>query len=273
MIDLLDSIHDDITFLDRDLKVVWSNWRHREKSIWSGIPEPGQCCHEIIAGRLEPCAGCPVPEVLRTGGEAEGVVNSPDGGVCRIMAAPVHDELGNIVVRVAVPDDLDALIDRDLQAFSGTFTVEERVLWREMLDLKRFRVAYDGGDLVGVAGSHELELTLPGGAVVPLGGTTWVSVAPTHRRRGIVTRLMAEVHSDIESRGGPIAGLVASEGGGMRAAYWTAAVLGALEDDTANTTPLIESPGAATMPSDTTRPPIVFRPSSLTQSPRSTSDP
>lgn len=117
-----------------------------------------------------------------------------------------------IQFRQAVPDDLDALIDRDLQAFSGTFTADERVTWRELLDLDRFRVAYDGPDLVGVAGSHELELTLPGGAIVPLGGTTWVSVAPTHRRRGIVRRLMDDVHADIDERGEPIAGLMASEG-------------------------------------------------------------
>lgn len=118
----------------------------------------------------------------------------------------------SITFRTAVPDDLDALIDRDLQAFSGTFTAEERATWRGLLDLDRFRVAYDGGDLVGVAGSHELELTLPGGAIVPMGGTTWVSVAPTHRRRGIVRRLMREVHDDIDDRGEPVTGLMASEG-------------------------------------------------------------
>ncbi len=118
----------------------------------------------------------------------------------------------SVSIRPAVSDDLDALIQRDLQAFSGTFTAEERTTWRELLDLERFRVAYDGSDLVAAAGSHELELTLPGGAVVPLGGTTWVSVAPTHRRRGIVRRLMDEVHADIDERGEPVAGLIASEG-------------------------------------------------------------
>lgn len=122
------------------------------------------------------------------------------------MEAPTDLE-----IRPAVSDDLEALIDRDLQAFSGTFTADERATWRELLNLDRFRVAYDGADLVGVAGSHDLELTLPGGATVPLGGTTWVSVAPTHRRRGIVTRLLAEVHADIGQRA-PAAALLASEG-------------------------------------------------------------
>lgn len=117
----------------------------------------------------------------------------------------------DLEIRAAVADDLEALIDRDLQAFSGTFTADERVTWRELLNLDRFQVAYDGTDLVGVAGSHDLELTLPGGGIVPLGGTTWVSVAPTHRRRGIVRRLLDGVHTDIAQRA-PAAALMASEG-------------------------------------------------------------
>lgn len=124
----------------------------------------------------------------------------------------MSDRLGNIEIRVATSEDLEAMFDRDLQAFSGSFTVDERSTWRELLDIDRFRVAYDGPDLVGVAGSHELALTLPGGAIVPMGGTTWVSVAPTHRRRGILTQLIDEVHADIAMRGEPIAGLLASEG-------------------------------------------------------------
>ena len=117
-----------------------------------------------------------------------------------------------LTYRRAEPDDLSAMIDRDLQAFSGSFTPDERKAWRDLLDFDRFRVAYDGADLVGVAGSHELELTLPGDGIVPLAGTTWVSVAPTHRRRGILTRLMDELHADIDERREPVAGLMASEG-------------------------------------------------------------
>jgi predicted acetyltransferase len=42
---------------------------------------------------------------------------------------------------------------------------------------------------------------------------TWVAVAPTHRRQGILTRLMAELHDDIDARREPISMLTASEGG------------------------------------------------------------
>ncbi len=137
-------------------------------------------------------------------------------------------------------------IDRDLQAFSGTFTADERATWRELLDLDRFRVAYDGVDLVGVAGSHELELTLPGGAIVPMGGTTWVSVAPTHRRRGIVRRLMDEVHTDIDDRGEPIAGLMASEGSIYeRFGYGVATRRRVIEMDTRGDAKVVDPPDDA----------------------------
>ena len=42
---------------------------------------------------------------------------------------------------------------------------------------------------------------------------TWVSVAVTHRRQGIMTRLLDAVHDDIDARGEPLAALTASEGG------------------------------------------------------------
>jgi predicted acetyltransferase len=63
-----------------------------------------------------------------------------------------------------------------------------------------------------VAGSFALDMTVPGGATVPMGGVTWVSVAATHRRQGLLRRLLGAIHADIDDRGEPVAGLGASEG-------------------------------------------------------------
>lgn len=82
---------------------------------------------------------------------------------------------------------------------------------RSVIDLSRFRVAIDDGQIVGVAGSFALDVTLPGGTTVPMSGITWVSVAATHRRRGILTRLMDACHADTDDRGEPVAMLFASE--------------------------------------------------------------
>jgi predicted acetyltransferase len=114
-------------------------------------------------------------------------------------------------LRVPTPDDLDAMFRRDEEAFGGTLDDAQRDLWRRDIDLDRFRVAQDGDVIVGVAGSFPFELTLPGGAQVALGGTTWVSVAPTHRRQGLLRRLIEAVHADIDERDEPVAGLLASQ--------------------------------------------------------------
>ncbi len=118
-----------------------------------------------------------------------------------------------ITIRPPSPDDLPAMFRRDQDAFFHTVSEEARSRWAELLELGRFRLAEDDGLVVGVAGSHALDLTVPGGAAVPMTGTTWVSVAPTHRRRGVLRQLLDEVHRDGAERGDVVAGLLASEGG------------------------------------------------------------
>ena len=59
----------------------------------------------------------------------------------------------------------------------------------------------------------DLKLTVPGGAVLPAAGITWVGVAPTHRRRGLLRAMYTELHQRFADAGYPIAGLTATEGG------------------------------------------------------------
>ena len=88
--------------------------------------------------------------------------------------------------------------------------IDER---RPLIDLERFRIAADGGRIVGIVGSFAFDVTVPGGTTIPTSGVTWVAVAATHRRRGILTELMGRVHADAADRGDPVATLFASEGG------------------------------------------------------------
>lgn len=71
--------------------------------------------------------------------------------------------------------------------------------------------AWDGETVIATAGYYDLPLTVPGG-VVEAAGVTWVSVAPTHRRQGIVTQLMQRQLADLHDAGRPVAALWASEG-------------------------------------------------------------
>lgn len=88
---------------------------------------------------------------------------------------------------------------------------ETTEVWRSMMPSDSAVVACDGTDVVGVALFLDLQLTVPGGAVLPMAGVSWVAVAPTHRRRGALRGMFAELHRRMGAY--PIAGLEASEGG------------------------------------------------------------
>ncbi len=121
--------------------------------------------------------------------------------------------MGNVDIRVATDEDFDDMLVFDGLVFGEPWPENMREPARAAVDLDRFRVARDDGAVVGIAGIYSQEVTVPGGAQVRAGGITWVAVAPTHRRQGLLTRLMADLHADIDRRGEPIAMLTASEGG------------------------------------------------------------
>ena len=94
-------------------------------------------------------------------------------------------------------DELDELILADLRGFSAGEVprdLDRRV--REGLELDRFLVARDDGRIVGNIGAFSMELTVPGGARVPVCAVTWVAVAATHRRRGLMRRLIELIHDE-----------------------------------------------------------------------------
>jgi len=119
------------------------------------------------------------------------------------------------VIELRIPDEEDwpRVAHADGRAFGGAFTEDEIARVRATVELDRFRIAADRGAVVGAAGSFGFEMTLPGRRAVPTGGVTWVAVAVTHRRQGLLRRLMDAVHEDIDERDEPLAALTASEGG------------------------------------------------------------
>jgi predicted acetyltransferase len=79
------------------------------------------------------------------------------------------------------------------------------------LPLDRTFAAFDGDLIVGTLGEYDFEVTVPGGAVLAMAGTAVATVRPTHRRRGVLTRMM-RLHLDAaRDRGDPLAGLWSSE--------------------------------------------------------------
>jgi len=110
--------------------------------------------------------------------------------------------------------------------FGGWPTLEQAERFGRNLPQERMHAAFDGDEIVGGAGAFPFELTIPGGQL-GCGGVTVVGVLPTHRRRGVLTRLMQAQLEDIRDRGEPLAALWASEEAIYRRFGYGMAALGA----------------------------------------------
>lgn len=71
--------------------------------------------------------------------------------------------------------------------------------------------AFDGGRCVATFRSFAQELTAVGGAAVAADAVTNVTVAPTHRRRGLLSRMMERDLAAAKERGDVVATLIAAE--------------------------------------------------------------
>ena len=109
------------------------------------------------------------------------------------------------------PDNLEQLARVAHVAFGDTFKPERLEDEQAVVEYDRMLGVADGADLVASAGVYSFDLTLPGNAIVPMAGVTWVSCLPSHRRRGILTQMMRHQLDDVASRGEALAGLGASE--------------------------------------------------------------
>jgi predicted acetyltransferase len=116
-------------------------------------------------------------------------------------------------IRSATDADWPAISLLDATSFGVFGHPESLAAWRSLMPSGSSVLACDGDDVVGTSHYLDLRLTVPGGAVLPVAGVTFVAVAPTHRRRGILRTMYTELHSRIADAGFPIAGLTASEGG------------------------------------------------------------
>src|SRR3954469_24703778 len=78
-------------------------------------------------------------------------------------------------------------------------------------ELARTLGLWEGDRVVATSGIYSRRLSVPG-AVVPAAGVTWVTVAPTHRRRGVLTAIMRRQLDEVHAAGRePVAALWAAE--------------------------------------------------------------
>ncbi|MPZ29036.1 MAG: GNAT family N-acetyltransferase [Micromonosporaceae bacterium] len=114
-------------------------------------------------------------------------------------------------IRPATAEDWPAISGLMSTAFHETFDEETHEIERSVFEPDRSLVIYDpdrGGPLVAHAAAFTRDLTVPG-ETVPAAHVSLVGVLSTHRRRGLLTRLM---HRQLPELPEPVAVLWASEG-------------------------------------------------------------
>jgi predicted acetyltransferase len=117
----------------------------------------------------------------------------------------------SVSLRAARAADLDAIAELVGFVFHDPMSEETRALEIAITEVERSLVADDDGLVVGHATAQTRDLTVPG-AVIPAAHVTGVGVAPTHRRRGILTTMMHRQLREIAEAGRePVAALWASE--------------------------------------------------------------
>ncbi|MCV7414873.1 enhanced intracellular survival protein Eis [Mycolicibacterium litorale] len=116
-------------------------------------------------------------------------------------------------LRSVTDGDWAQMVRLDATNFGHVVDPSALAAWRTLIPDHGALVVADGPDVVGQSLYADLQLTVPGGAVLPVAGITWVSVAPTHRRRGLLRAMFTELHDRIAAAGLPVAALTASEGG------------------------------------------------------------
>lgn len=107
-------------------------------------------------------------------------------------------------------DELTAFMEADSYAFGYTPEAGDEEKVSDVMEFDRTLAVFDGKTIVGTTCIFSYEMTVPGGAL-PTAGVSWVSVLPTHRRRGILTAMMRRQLEDVRARGEALAALWASE--------------------------------------------------------------
>jgi PAS domain S-box-containing protein len=98
---IFDSIPDLLSVIDRDLRIVRSNWHGGYEYVPEDLRDKSPYCHEAYyPGQDRPCENCHTLEVFRTGKPAAMEKYNSRIGMIEAHAYPVFDESGNVVMVV-----------------------------------------------------------------------------------------------------------------------------------------------------------------------------
>ena len=105
------------------------------------------------------------------------------------------------VLRPVTRDELTEFTMTPLTAFGERFEPARFELDWTSVELDRTLAAFEGDEIVGTGRLYSLELTMPGGRLLPAAGVSWIAVLPTHRRRGILSAIKRTQLDDASESG------------------------------------------------------------------------
>lgn len=117
-----------------------------------------------------------------------------------------------VQIRTIKPDEAVAFRRAVRQGFYVAETADDAEWATAILDdVDRAYAAFDGNAIVATLRSFRTDVTVPGGATVSAGALTAVTCRSTHRRQGLLTRMISADLSASKELGEPLDVLIASE--------------------------------------------------------------
>ena len=116
-----------------------------------------------------------------------------------------------IPIRTVEASELQAFREAFATVFAFDPREEDLEPFGEWVELDRSMAAVDDGRIVATGGAVTFRMVVPGGGLVDTAGLTLITVHPTHRRRGLLRRMIERHFDDAAGRGEPVSILWASE--------------------------------------------------------------
>jgi predicted acetyltransferase len=116
----------------------------------------------------------------------------------------------DLQIRPITSDEVPAWVETMRVGFLGHAAEGEAEHRRAQLDLTRTLGGFDGSQVVGTLRSFTTEMAVPGGSA-RCAALTNVTVAATHRRRGLLTALLTRDLEESVARGEIVGALIAAE--------------------------------------------------------------
>ena len=144
-----DALQDMLVVIDKDLRVVISNWKDHEY-ISEKERQGHPFCYEVFMNRKKPCDSCLAVEVFTTGETKQLEATNPiDGKIRDMYVLPMFDDKGEVVAVIEHLRDINA----QKQAEKALQDSENR--FRELFNNMRngvavYRAIIDGEDFVFV---------------------------------------------------------------------------------------------------------------------------